>query len=1830
MSIRLLLPCVRFQVEVQAYPENEPTPLEKAALLFLAADHVGGPPTAGELAEFLCVGKAVTNDLLYQLWYRGWVQFDASSGRISVRKFAGERIARDFEDMATPNPPEILNLVYELIGGQIGALSGENSLQDAGSPAYTYPKTRDGVEGGVDGPFEMPLEGFLNAGQSELIEALTGHPYYKSHLKQVDLNGVKCQIRQPTERLRPAHVKYYGVYFDVYRDGADRIALEVNDTRPINRQLGRNLCDRIVAILDIAPRLKQMLASASTPRRLDDQDEPRALRAFVHQTHQDCASALADDRIVSSDVAAAKWKDARDHLIELVSRRVDLAHSRALQDGEAVRGALAAALAEPARQVVIASPRIRHEVLIDESTARGRGTSVLSLLERKREIGTVFVQTSEQSDNSSFAALENLIARENFRFSQRSTQGAHTRAAVAVFDQRDILLASESMLDHTDAMGLHIRFAGEDNLPGLSTKALLERLQGDFGSSEELPRMAVGDAKEQGRQVKLPPELAALVDSLDDEFSEGEDDDEKSWRSTEDDSDPASAEATLALHRLRMKERHEKAEALLNWVSVASDAAEILIDAEIHDQVVSIVRETGPDEPLAIGISSPEDLRDNALLMATLRKRLLRPGIGPVFLCLPGDPKLAGLVDGIREDVRGLGQVTVQFGRKNARWGFAFVISPRECVLATNGLARRVVNVGRGRRGTELGLGLHGVELRDLAMRALAGTHEMSAVRAAFGAAREKTRPPAPALSELLAAWQAASDPLYDGNLGASIVADQLRRDTRIPWRPDDEALVEFFDAGFRHAILKAAAAERREGASELLARMHWQRGDLLHCAILADDLPETFLRDPELRQMAFVIATGGDYAGALPQSVADAPEYVHRREFMLMTALLMLEGRADQLAAWLAPGAGFLLSDDPLERLVAALAVRALDQPASPVDLPLISEADDLPAFGDIWDRIGKLLTTWRSTYEDGSSKRALRDYLYRHTGSMTGQLANLILDAKHASEDSRIKAFDRLRAAHSNLFGDDPDHAHILIDRSRRVRVAQDYFERSVKAAPLTFGVNYMTSNYQIRVYSGNVSELFRLLYELYRARKFAQPAQVQDRRVLHAAAAWLASTAQHGNAGTNGTHPLAPALRRRLTDPFPRFPLLTPTWALPLVEIGGDPDWAGIRAAALRMEFPADPTGLRRVMELLMDGVCAAFLAAKDRLPPAWFIAWRMLDRCLGMPAELKYRAELDSILRDFRAMLFGISVNLREEIDRLRRRKNRNDLLSPAFDGLFARLKALMSTIDRAHESDAPLPDCSVMEALLMAMDGAKDLAREYAVAFGAAERQLLDSVADSPGGNERRVHLHALCELDRLDVARWYIDKAPELVPDFGRPISDSRHQSAFLAAQHAIRHQSAIPSTLRRLFKTLPAGTESPFDLLTMFSTLGFSEGDAKALRPSADALFSKLAEFFGTSLSDRERPEENDFWFRLTTSDPKLISLAPYLAYDDHGRKRLTLFVPKGSREMKRLLDAHSGAHSESWRTRLFGQDHPVNLDKEDESMRGFQALHGQLSGPAATDVEVPLLISAFGDDRTDRAPILTHLEIINLLSLNLVDRRHVAARQLVRVLTAGSLKSWWHGPDLELGSVEHDRHKMDVVERLLELPWSDLEDEASTPLDMARVLAKAADRLDIRLSGTSRADERSSESDVYSLSCLVYFSGGNLLNALDLLFSALKETRRGRRYLDVTPVLGRLRPDRGLGQRLLLRGLPPSLIGSPPNWGPAKLLLEALILATPGTREGGDYLVFDPAAVQDILTGETQAAPLRENWLQIALGSNLIEQRDNQYRVNSSNGLISLLRMI
>jgi hypothetical protein len=1846
VSVGLLLPCVRFEVEVQPYSEDQPTPLEQAALLFICAEHISHPPITSDLASFLCIGKTATNDLVRDLWYRGWVHLDPTSGVISLHPYvAGYAQKGNFSGMGSVQPPDTLDFIYDLVGGRVAPFPGESVLRDAGPSAFTFPKIRHLGDSDGERFFEMPLAGFMNASQSELIEALTDHATFRDYLKDADPSALHCRPLRPIEKLRPANVRYYRVYFDAFRTGEGEIALEVNDTRPVQRKLGRALCDAIVAVLPFAPRLRQTLDKNATGRQPDVEVQKRALQAFVDRTRADLAQALGVSEVVQEADVADLWRDAREHVVGLVSGRVDLERSSALPDRAAVRGALISALSSDATQTITTSLRISYKALALEhpilDSAKNPGeASILSGLEMRRREGTLFVQTTTATLQDALGAMP--PASDRFHFSVVSLDGPHTAASVAVFDHADVLLASESLLGEEDAMGLRLSFSSDNGgtLPGLSTRRLLQRLARDFGSKAGAPEMVVVIPEEQVRIAELPDNLAQLIAHLDRDLALLEEDEPGAAS----DMDPSPAD--LAKHRLRLRERWEQAEALADWVERHSEAAEILIDADIHDHAIGLLRETALADPMIVGLSTPADLRENTSFMSVLRNRLQQPGCGPLLLCLPGDPRQQSLVEAVRQDMLSFPQVTLQLSSRNARWGFGFVIAPRESLIGSDGVGRRVVNIGRGRRGTQIGFLLHGARLRDMALDTLSRTHDLSVIRATFASTlftsiEEEPQRPSFDLSTLLARWLAIEAPLFDGNMGTSLVAPFLEEHPGMPWHPQD-TLLEFFPADLRRAILKAAAMSGITNARQVLAQNHWKNGDLLHAATLADDLPGTCLSVPELRMMCLAVATGETYDGVPPEELLLSGDYLHRKAFIVLTALLMLEGRGDSLVPWLNAGpsqsdGGFILNDTPLERLVAALLERATTLPASAVTFAKVDTNEDPQRFSEVWAELATYLEQHRGVSHASSSVVAVRNTLYNYTNNMTKALTDIVLRrGPEMNEEARIAALRRLRTAHADLFGDDPEHADFLLDERRRENTIRAYFETQHEAAQVRYGVVPIARNLRAH-WRGQVAYIFDALLRLTVAEQHARPDRELERRVLHAAREWHRAEVRAEPEDAD-LRPLIIALQQRTSPPFARYPRLTPPWAVPLAAAAHAPDWPARRAALMSMEFPANPSALRRVaawgrttkndVQDYFDG---------QRL---WVSLWTMLERCGRLPAALREEAELDAVLKVFRARLRNIRDELSNSVGGLRRQKARNDLVSADFDRLAVIFKNAWTSFDKLDNPAAPLPPLAAAKPMRQAQAVAAAMREAYDAELRDSTDRLVRKVSDDEhrtdgvarGGKARIDYIEELCSLDRLDVARWYFDNAAIFEGTATRPPPESAHQSRFLLHLRRARRQEDA-AKMRHDFRNEVVQEEAALDLLEMLGHLLFPASPAPR-RPGASQLFAVLASFVGTTLGRRDLAQEDELCWRLTSSSPVLISLAPFLVREHQGVRCLTIVVPKGAEATRIFLDRLSERHHTTWRSVVFGRAEMSGLQttREPAAEAGLAGLRALLSDPvdATAPQIVPLTLTFFQADTSDRAPSLTHLDLINLVGLNPIDRRHAITRRVARQVMTGNFISWWDGSfdssDLSTMSRDtQDQHKRRLCEQLLETSWNELEESAQNLSNLTRLVVRVADRLNIRLSAFSQTESQRGESDVYTLACLTFFSSGNLLNALDLLFNSVVEGRHDRRYLDITPVMRDLRHDSEPGRRLLLRSLPRELHPDEAvGWSRVRSVMEALELATTENR------ILDLNAVEDILQQDEACLPLLGKWLQLGLQAGLIKKWGAGYAVNPSNGLISLLRML
>ena len=84
--------------------------------------------------------------------------------------------------------------------------------------------------------------------------------------------------------------------------------------------------------------------------------------------------------------------------------------------------------------------------------------------------------------------------------------------------------------------------------------------------------------------------------------------------------------------------------------------------------------------------------------------------------------------------------------------------------------------------------------------------------------------------------------------------------------------------------------------------------------------------------------------------------------------------------------------------------------------------------------------------------------------------------------------------------------------------------------------------------------------------------------------------------------------------------------------------------------------------------------------------------------------------------------------------------------------------------------------------------------------------------------------------------------------------------------------------------------------------------------------------------------------------------------------------------------------------------------------------------------------------------------------------------------------------------------------------MPFAKLSRKANEDSGITAILARTAEFIGIRLESSVQGHHRT---NWYNLLCLVYFAGGSLLNAHDLLFGCLRDDRR-RRTIDLRPALG------------------------------------------------------------------------------------------------------------
>ncbi|MFN3325576.1 MAG: hypothetical protein ACK5AZ_18935 [Bryobacteraceae bacterium] len=1750
MTFAIQLPCIEFEAEAHVYGEDRPAPLELAALKFIyARNFAGEKPVLNDLVDFLSVGKWIAYQILIGFWTRGWVLIYPESGGVTLSPAIQQRLSENrLEGMQPSLQPARLRFIYDLVAGQVAPHPGQKVLrQERRSDDFTYPKRRPETQGqpGKMGweRFDMPLDGYVSVSNSELQAALVRHSYYREHLRGRGIDQLELKILSPSRGLTPSLVRYYSVDFDVYKTGSGELRLEVNDDRPIQRMLGKKLEAAILTALPDGPRLEASLKNEASSRDVVASPVRRPLPAFV-----DFLARLGDPRDATAGLhrrtlreLGEAWTAARIHLLDIVARRVDLAASTALLSTAEVHDFLRARLREPWRQVILSSPMASPAVLDhDPEGARTSFTELLAAL--GTSASKLFLVTTGDSHADArvqFAQLENSTTWTGVH----SRSGPHIGASFATFDVETLLMSSEPILTETDQACLSLVFESRTKgVRGGPLLDLMDRLARDLALNEPgYPHL--DRSKEAGRNVELPDDLSAILEAVDTLVAEQMPDSEEPGEGDDHDEGATfrGASAAVWLDELQRLSRD-----LENWVLQESEAAEVLVDSEIHDAALSLLERTPGEQPVVVGLSHASDLSRNLQMRDAIAQRA-STCTGTLYLCLPGDPRLEAAVEELKAEFARNRKVVVLPGREGARWGFGFVLTPGASIVATRGVGQKIQNIGRARRGTEIGVLLSGRQLQKLALDIVGKTYSLREAADNLRLATDWRRSAQPGLLRLYSAWFSHDEPQADGNRGVTIVEPLLFEHPEMPWHPDDERL-QAFPQECRHALLKSAArlafrSARINGevgvfdeALSQLALRHWNSGEILQAAILADWNGELPIGIPVLREMTVAVALGADYLGSPHDLLAERLDDAQRETFLALAALLLLDGRGRELGAFVGmlddAHSAMRLRDEPLDNLVAALARRAAVLPETAFEPDSVRDMGDAPDLDGLWREAAAYVTQRRVSHTQATSVMELREILFKEAGSLLGDLSIFLADEAPniAGDEQKIERLRKVLAKNA-------------VDRSAlRPKLAVDYFAMAHDQLKGRGYVNVLTSHQGKEVES--VRRMLEFAAKIIDAAEYFSESSQLDRSILKF---YRESAGVLGRDGRAAPNPILDKLSARLEAGHPLRRHAVPVHLLPTAAAAlRPPDWTRLQSAYFEAELApapgkASPVAVMPLPDLLEHISALSPPDGVERASRRWKTSWHLLEVIGSMGVEVADEHELPSALRRFRRLLSARQAEIDRGLRTLRLKKASGDLVSADFERKRALLQQVLQRLRISMRGESQRVD----EAAVDALDEAESLLAELHVHYGDAFDEARSQIENHATPIQMR-HVRQLLEFDLLDAAWWLLKQGQDVSGAPSVPEADPQVTTLFQTCLQRSRFE-VIPETAL-------AENGVREDGIPLFSAFIRILHPLRRGLPSAGEVREAVFAFFGVEPGEDDSVEETAADWRLTSSNPTFLALAPYLvAKAANGCPAIEILLPKDRNSKGQV---HQGVTTEGWRRVVFQRPAEALIspfgsgpEKTGQAAHGFSNLDeflraADLDARERTSVvSIPLMIDAFPASTIAPLPALTHRQLIGLMSRPPDQRRRACTRAAMGLASSMELADWWH----QYGAFS-DEFKQRTLAMMHARPYEELFAQSRDDQGLTDIISGTAEMLGIRIDSRVDASREEGESPAYlnwsDLRCIIYFSGGDLLNAHDLLFDGLTQDSR-RRFIDLRAAIGANSNRRSINRfqcRLLPKSLAPS----------------------------------------------------------------------------------------
>lgn len=1732
MSFGIRLPCIEFEAEVHVYGKDVPAPLELAAIKFIhARSEASERATLNDLVEFLGVGKSIAYHILIGFWTRGWALIYPESGQIVLSSLITDMLKKgNLTGMQPAIAPVRLKFIYDLIAGQIVPHPGDKVVHaDRRSDAYTYPKRRpskdEQIRLGRNGwqHFDMPLDGYLNASSSELQAALVMHPHYRLHLQNQAIEQLDLNILTPTNKLTPGMVRYYSAFFDVYKT-SERLLLKVNDDRPIQRILGKRLETAIIDALPDGEQLEAALTREVQSNHAQSTPINRPLPKFA-----DCVLKVGNaetetytldpQSFVLQDLAES-WNSARTHLLNIVARRVNIDASKALLSKSAIHEHLRSQLSERPEQIVLSSRDASRSVI--DASPDENNPAITSLLGSLANGSTkLFLATTKYAPHDIQTQFAQMEKPNSNRVRIYSNDGPHISASFAAFGIDKLLISSEPILTDFDQVGLSLVFETQsEGARARPLRELMDRLAKDFALNEpNSPHLS--RSRETGPSATTPQNLSAMLQAVDtliadripslDEAGEIDDAGPSSSRTKFD-----QVKAQVWLEKLRSLS-HD----LESWVSQESKAAEVLVDSDIHDAAIAVLNRTPEEQPVVIGLSHITDLSNNLQMRAAIAERA-KTCSGTIYLCLPGDPKATPEVEELTASFSENPKVKILLSDKNARWGFGFVITAMSCILASRGIGRRIHNIGRARRGTEIGVLLLGPELRELALEIANKTHSLESIFEGLTPMTRQSQLSQPSLLQLYSTWFSADTQHEDGNRGVTIVEPLLIAHPDMPWRPDDEAL-QVFPEECRHALLKSAArqalglasssaADRSlDEAPELLALKHWNSGEIFQAAILADEASALPIQGPVLREMALAVSLGIAYTGAQIELFGLELDDQQHTAFLSLAALLLLDGQGGELAEFIAkhansPESKLELGDTPLDKLVVALAEFGETQPGTVFKANMAEDPDEGSTTIDIlWQEAATYVHQRRDEPRAATSVQNLRKILFSEQGSLLGDLSILFTENANKNIDEEIKVSKIL-----NIIGKYTNYSGIF-DKKFSI----EYFENSHNE--LSRRLNKKTNKNFDRILENRVGQernsvvvLFEIVSNILSESKSQTLEARLNRNIGQISSAVLKDLTAEKRASSS---PISTILAARLKMGYPTREYTVPIHLLPTGGAALSPlDWPLLKEAYFQAELTpehgATPSSIMPLPNLMEAADTLPSLTDPEEAQKRWSTSWELLNTIESFGPKVEDAHELAKSHNSLMRLAEEKIAKIDKEARALQREKVRNDLVSSEFVATLKPLKEKLANLKdlTAENSTCVTQDLDSADALL------SDLGSYYRKAFDEERKAIEEAqgvIEENKPSAKRQVR--QLIEMGQLNAARWLSKFGMEVDSAEPLPEPDPSISATFQNIVNRSRSQQVAVGDLE--------DCDLPDESIPLFAALINLVPPARPQSLKSREIRDAIFTFFGEEPSDDDHVEDTESRWLINTGNPTLVAIAPYLVTQNGiDSSRIEIIIPK-SRVGKAQVERQR-TRSFGWRqaalasSSLSEGENPDTVTTTSQDSNDFSLLRDLAATNAAEPEEkmiIPLVIDAFPSAEAAPLPALTHRQLVALMKTPKRQRRRACTRVMMNLISPTELADWWHQ-----SRSNGDDFKRFALSLIHQQPVDQLVEKSSDGAGLTKIVADTAEMLGVRINSQSKEDTNPAFQNWCNLRCIIYFSGGDLLNAHDLLFDGLRQDNR-RRFIDL-----------------------------------------------------------------------------------------------------------------